>query len=71
MKQCPVAEFPRNPALDDDQTHVATVRLKFVDGKLHQLWWPADANKHMPEWRLVNGVQSIPVASTQVSGVVG
>lgn len=42
-----------NPMKDDAGTHVATPRLIFSGGVLHQLFWPADASTHDPEWRPV------------------
>lgn len=42
----------RNPNLDEAGTHVSTSNLKFIDGKLHQLFWPA-SGASAPEWRMV------------------
>lgn len=45
-----------NPALNDPEapTHIATARLCFVDGQLHQLWQPIDWEAHAYEWRPVD-----------------
>lgn len=41
-----------NPLLDDAGTHFVTPRLKIAsDGRPVQLWMPADASTHAPEWR--------------------
>lgn len=45
-----------NPLLDDTGCHVATARLRFVGGRMQQLWMPADAATHAPEWRDVESV---------------
>lgn len=49
----PVPSEDRNPMMDDAGTHVATARLMFNGGVLHQLFWPADMAAHDPEWRPV------------------
>lgn len=49
----PVPSEDRNPMMDDAGTHVATARLTFIDGKLHQLFWPTDMAASDPEWRPV------------------
>lgn len=36
-----------------DATHFARTELKFVNGRLHQLWLPRDGSTHEPEWREV------------------
>ena len=40
-----------NPMMDDAGTHFVTPRLKISDGSPVQLWLPADATAHAPEWR--------------------
>jgi len=46
-----------NPCLcPATKTHVATPRIAFVDGQLHQLWAPADHGTHQYEWRKVSSV---------------
>ena len=49
----PIPPEDINPMLDDAGTHVATARLTFRGGMLHQLYWPADKSTHDPEWRPV------------------
>lgn len=48
-----------NPDFDEARTHVCKARLSFVDGKLCQLWWPADAATHDPEWRPVEAFETV------------
>lgn len=47
-----VCEDP-NPMMTDDGRHVATARIEFVNGVLHQLFWPCDTAADDPEWRPV------------------
>lgn len=51
-----------NPNLSTDGRHVATMRLCFVAGLLHQLWNPCDWSTDEPEWRPVEIDSTAPVA---------
>lgn len=57
-----------NPLLDNNGTHYCTAVLKFVNGKLHQLWMPADTAANKPEWRLVESVNDDPLPSEVTNG---
>jgi hypothetical protein len=43
-------QLDRNPVMDDAGTHTATPRLRFMNGRLQQLFWPCDGVS-TPEWR--------------------
>lgn len=49
-----------NPALNDadNPTHIATLRLAFVGGVLHQLWAPIDWTANGYEWHPVESVEA-------------
>lgn len=49
----------RNPAMDPAGSHVATVRVRFVNGGLQQLFWPCDGVS-VAEWRDVESVEVAP-----------
>lgn len=43
----------RNPMMDDAGTHTLTPKLRFISGRLSQLWLPCDWTVNGPEWREV------------------
>lgn len=59
MNRIPAPEVNenRNPMMDNEGTHGATARLKFISGRLYQLYMPCDTATHAPEWREVESVE--------------
>ncbi len=64
----PAVDPAKNPAMDDDSSHVATARIGFRDGVLHQLWVPCDWAAHVPEWRPVDDYSDAPAPEPAPAG---